>query len=291
MDRVSCTMYRITSHKLIHEHNMKEFIFIDGEPFKEKFPLRSICYGEGVFETFRWKSRLPVFWNKHIERMRKGAGVLGIPFAKIEDIREAVENAVLESKISDAYVKMCLLSKGGSIFYESPQESSLLVIVREFQPPKEPVKASVSYFRRNSKSPILGIKSLNYLENVLARREARGLGFDEAIFLNEVGKLAEGSVSNIFWLKEGILFTPSLECGLLPGVIRGVMIETAKELGIEVRQGKFDVRRLMSSQGMFLTNSLTGIVSISQINEFKLPSDSREIMRLKVATLEKLNWV
>jgi 4-amino-4-deoxychorismate lyase len=269
---------------------MKEFIFIDGERFKEKFPLRSICYGEGVFETFRWKSRLPVFWNKHVERMRNGAGVLEIPFPKMEDIRESVEKAVLESKISVAYVKICLLSKGSSIFYEIPQESSLLVIVREFQPLKEPVKAYISSFRRNSKSPILGIKSLNYLENVLARREARSLGFDEAIFVNEAGRLAEGSTSNIFWLKEGILFTPSLECGLLPGVIRGVVIEIASELGVEVREGQFDLDSLRSSQGGFFTNSLIGSVIISQIDGSKLTPGSENFKGIRTALLEKLGW-
>lgn len=270
---------------------MREYIFLDGEPFKDKFLLRSIFYGEGVFETFRWKSRLPVFWDKHIERMKRGAEVLGIPFPKVEDIRETVENAVLESKFSDAYVKICLLSDGDTVFFENPKGYSLLIIVKEYQQFKESLTACISSFRRNSISPIIRIKSLNYLENVLARREARVLGFDEAVFLNEEGKVTEASSSNVFWLKDGGLYTPSLECGLLPGVVRGVVIEIGRELGIEVKEGKFDPPSLLSSRGVFLTNSLTAITIVYQINEFTLPSDSHEVMSLKSACLEKLNWV
>jgi 4-amino-4-deoxychorismate lyase len=269
---------------------MKEFIFIDGEPFKEKIPLRSICYGEGVFESFRWKMRPPVFWDKHLERMKKGAKLLGIPFPGVGDIEWVVERAILDSQISDAYVKICLLSKGNSNFYETPTGYALLGIVREFQPPKELITACISSFSRNSSSPILRIKSLNYIENILAKREAMESGFDEAIFLNERGEITEGSVSNTFWLREGVLYTPSLECGLLPGVIRDVTIEAATEVGIQVSQGSFDPGVFIVSQGVFLTNSLMGVGSVSQINGHKLPTHDQAAGVLKSAILEKLNW-
>jgi 4-amino-4-deoxychorismate lyase len=187
-------------------------------------------------------------------------------------------------------VKICLLSQGTSIFYESPQGSSLLVVVREYKPLNEPIKAHVSSFRRNSTSPILGLKSLNYLENIFARREARGLGFDEALFFNERGEITEGSATNIFWLKEGVLFTPSLECGLLSGVVRGIVIEIAGETGIELRERCFNLDSLTSSQGGFFTNSLIGAIPISQVDEFKLRSNPQDFKRIKTALLEKLGW-
>ena len=108
---------------------MKEYIFIDGEPFKEAFPLRSLFYGEGLFETLRWKGELPIFWNKHIERMKKGAGVLGIPFPGGKAVKEGVENAILDSQIPDAYVKICLLSHGTTIFYENPEADFVSYII------------------------------------------------------------------------------------------------------------------------------------------------------------------
>jgi len=270
---------------------MKEFVFINGQVFSEGFPLRSLFYGEGVFETFRWRGTHPVLWNNHMERMKMGAKLLCIPFPQPQNTLVDIEKAVLEAKITDAYVKICLLSKGGSFFYEAPQESTLLVVVREYQTPKEPVKVHISSFRRNSSSPLSTIKSLNYLENIVARREAMGLGFDEGVFLNEAGEVAEATASNIFWLKKGVLYTPSLECGVLPGVIRALLIETARDLGIEVVEGKFSLSGLLSSQGVFLTNSLMGIASVAQIVEHKIDDGSSEALRLKTSILEKLNWL
>ena len=268
---------------------MKEYIFIDGEPFKEAFPLRSLFYGEGLFETLRWKGGFPIFWNKHIERMKKGAGVLGIPFPGDKAVKEGVENAILDSQITDAYVKICLLSHGTTVFYENPDGHSLLVIMREYKHTLEPVRAHVSSFRRSSTSPILKLKSLNYLGNVLARREARGLGFDEAIFLNDKVELTEASVSNIFWLKDGILFTPSVDCGLLPGVIRGVVIELAREMGMEVMECRHNLDTLLSSDASFITNSLIGAIAISYVNDFRL-SDSKDFERIRTALIDGLGW-
>lgn len=269
---------------------MKEFISLDGKQIEEIFPLRSLFYGEGVFETFRWKAIPPVFWDRHLLRMRRGAEVLGIPFPYAGDIEWAIEKAVLDSQVSDAYVKISLLSQGSSVFYEYPQGASILIVVRQYQPPDELIKACVSSFRRNSVSPILRVKSLNYLENILAKRNARGLGFDEAIFLNEKGEVTEGSANNIFWLKDGVLFTPSLECGLLSGVIRGVAIDIAREIGIRIEEGHFDFGNLTSSQGAFFTNSLVAAVPISQIDEFELPSNSEDFKRIKAILLERLVW-
>lgn len=268
----------------------KEFISIDGQLIEERFPLRSLFYGEGVFETFRWKAAPPVFWDRHLLRMRKGAEILGIPFPGVGDMEWTVEKAVLNSQISDAYIKICLLSKGSSAFYENPHGASILVIIRPYQPPKEFIKARTSPFRRSSTSPILRLKSLNYLENVIARRETMAQGFDEAIFLNEKGEITEGSANNIFWLKDGVLFTPSLECGLLSGVIRSVVIDIAKRVGIRVEEGHFDLDNLTSSQGAFFTNSLVGAVPISQVDEFELSSDSQDFKRIKAVLLEKLVW-
>jgi len=243
-----------------------------------------------VFETFRWRAAPPAFWDRHLLRMRNGAEVLGIPFPGVGDMERAVERAVLDSRIPDAYVKICLLSQGASAFYENPRGASILVVVRQYEPSKAFIKARASPFRRSSSSPILKLKSLNYLENIIARREAMAQGFDEAVFLNERGEITEGSASNIFWLKDGILFTPSLECGLLPGVIRGVVIDIAKGVGIRVEEGHFDLDNLMSSQCAFFTNSLVGAVPVPWIDEFEIPSDSQDFERIKAVLLERLVW-
>ena len=269
---------------------MKELILLDGKPIERNLPLRSLFYGEGAFETFRWKGRPPVFLARHFERMKEGAEVLGIPFPEVVDIERTLEKAILDSQISDAYVKICLLSGGCSVFYENSNGASILVVVRQYQFPDELIRAHVSSFRRNSTSRLLRVKSLNYLESILAKRNARGLGFDEAIFLNEKGEITEGSANNIFWLKGRVLFTPSLECGLLSGIIRGVVIDIAREIGIRIVEGCFELDSLTSSHCAFFTNSLLGAVTISEIDGFKFPSDSRNFKTIKTVLLKKLVW-
>ena len=270
---------------------MDDSILIDGQPIQGDFPSRSLFYGEGVFETFRWKSTHPVFLNKHIERMKKGAEILRIPFPGEESILDSLDRALRAFQASDAHVKICLLSRGNTIFYENPEGSSLLTIVREYQLPNEPVKARVTECRRSSSSSILRLKSLNYLENIRARREARELGFDDAIFLNERGEITEGTASNIFWFRDGVLYTPTIECGLLSGITRCVLVENAEEIGMQVMEGCFNLDSLLSSQCCFLTNSLIGVVPISQINDTTLDSDYIYFERIKASLFEKLCWV
>jgi 4-amino-4-deoxychorismate lyase len=269
---------------------MIEILHINGKPVEEAAPLRSLIYGEGLFETFRWKSRLPVYYERHVDRMREGARFLAIPFPKDEEIEDSIQKALSDASISDAYVKIGLLSKGSSVFYREPSGSSLLIVVRRYQPPKASINVNVSSYRRNSGSPILRIKSLNYLENLLAKREALSSGYDEAIFLNERNELAEGTVSNIFFISGEVVYTPSVECGLLAGIIRGVVFEIVYEFGLELREGRYSLEELKHSEGVFLTNSLIGAVAVSSIDGIDLPRDCEVFYKVERRLTGKLGW-
>jgi len=268
-----------------------EIIFLDGEPLKEKIPLRSLLYGEGVFETFRWKGSPPVYMNKHIDRMKMGSEFLAIPFPGKHSIKTAVEEAIKISKIADAYVKVCLLSSGGMKFHERPKEGHVLVVVRGYEPQKENMRAHVVQPRRTSSSPLIRVKSVNYLENVLARREAMSKGYDEAIFLNERGEVAEGSSTNIFWVEKEALYTPAADCGLLPGVTREVLISFAPGLGLEVEEGRFGLDGVLSSDAAFLTNSLIGMSALSDVDGAKIALEAKLFTRLRTALFQKMGWV
>ncbi len=268
---------------------MKEFLFLDADPL-EKFPLRALFYGEGLFETFRWKGSPPVFLGKHLERMKRGAEFLGIPFPGEARLEAAVEEAVRSSAVADAYVKLCLLSSGPLKFYERPDEGHVLALVKEYEQPKEYVRAHVSGFARLSTQPLLRIKSLNYLQNVLARREAEGMDQDEAIFLNERGEVTEGSATNIFWVKGNTLYTPAVECGLLPGITREALISLALGLRMEVKEGRHGINDVLSSDGAFLTNSLVGIAALAEIDKVGITVDKRLFTKLREPLLQRLGW-
>lgn len=269
---------------------MKEILQIDGKPLCEKVAYRSLLYGEGVFETFRWKSKLPKYFSRHVERMQNGAKSLGIPCPSGEQIKNTLLKGLLEAGISDAYVKIGLLSIGESLYYKDPVDYSILIVLREYQLPKTDIKTTVSPYRRNSSSLLLRIKSLNYLENILAKRKAMCSGFDEALFLNERGEVTEGSVSNIFFIRDDVLFTPALGCGLLEGIVRGTVLELASEIGFEFKEGRFDLRMLKASDVIFLTNSLIGAVLVKSVGDYRFSDNSRIFDKLETGLREKLGW-
>ncbi len=269
---------------------MKEFIFLDGKPLKQKLPLRSLFYGEGLFETFRWPGSPPVFLKKHIDRMKRGSEFLKIPFPAEQNMKNALDDSVNKSGVKDAYVKLCVLCAGPSKFYKLANEVQVLVMVKEYAPPNKYVRAHVVPFKRISSSPLSRIKSINYLENMLARREAERRGYGEAIFLNERGEVAEGSSTNIFWVKRGVLYTPALECGLLPGITREALISLAPELDLELKEGKFNLNEIFASQGAFFTNSLIGIAAITEIDETELTVDGALFGRLRNSLFRRLGW-
>lgn len=267
----------------------REFIFLDGEPLLTKIPMRSLLYGEGVFETFRWKGTEPVFLKKHLDRMKNGAKLLSIPMPAEKVIKNSVEKAVEKSNIADATVKVCLLSSGSMVFHEDTDKAHLMVIVKDYEKQKERMRAHIASFRRNS-SPLLRIKSTNYLENVVARREAKSMGYDECLFLNQRAQITEGSSTNIFWVKGDVMYTPSVECGLLPGITRETIITSGQELGLEVREGRFKLEDLLSSNLAFLTNSLIGMAVLAQVDSNKINFNEEIYIRIRDVLFRKLRW-
>ncbi|MEM3518933.1 MAG: aminotransferase class IV [Candidatus Hadarchaeales archaeon] len=268
---------------------MRSFVTIDGKPVDGDLPLRSLFYGEGVFETFRWKGRPPVFFGHHLKRMERGCKFLCVPFSP-KRIVWAVERTVELAGIDDARVKVCVVSLGPLRFSSRPAASRTVVLVERYRIKAGPWKCCIATTRRNSSSPLCKIKSLNYLENVVARRTAEGKGFDEAIFLNERAEVAEGTTTNIFWINDGRLFTPAIDCGALPGITRKVVMDLAKDAGVEVVEGCFKLKSLLNSQGAFLTNSIIGLVEIETIEKTQLERGGELIKGLRERLFTALGW-
>jgi branched-subunit amino acid aminotransferase/4-amino-4-deoxychorismate lyase len=120
--------------------------------------------------------------------------------------------------------------------------------------------------KRNSLSPLSRVKATNYLDNLVAYSEAAALGAEEAILLNERGFIAEGSMSNIFLVAEGMLLTPSEESGILPGITREAVLELARELGVEAAEGEIPLADLLRADEAFLTSSVREVMPITSID-------------------------
>jgi len=262
----------------------KRFILGSGEL------SRTTLYGEGLFETFRWKGRPPVHLSGHLERMRRGAEFLGIPFPGEAELTRTVHEAVEGSGMEDAYVKLCLLSRGDLHFTSCPERGEVTVVVERYREPRPEMRCSLADFRRHSSSPVLRFKTTNYLENVLARRQALRLGYDEAIFLNERGEVTEGAASNLFWVKGDKLLTPSIDCGILPGITRGLLISISPRCGFEAVEGRFSLEDLLAADAAFLTNSLIGISQLVEVSGKTVNRNLRIFHALREGLFRELGW-
>jgi len=215
-------------------------------------------YGEGFFTTMRIKQSRPLWLAAHIQRLNHSLQVFKMPGLNEEVLLELGCRWPIENHLSEGFLRIIAWQEGGQAHVNlegGPLEVS----------PQE-LKLTVSEIRRHSSEPLLHHKSLNYWNNNLVYRDALQNGFDEAIVLNEKDEITEGSRNNVFWVKGGILFTPQINCGLLPGIARKIVIELAARQSLEVQQGCFQMRDLLAAEEVFLSNSVRGIREVVTIN-------------------------
>ena len=230
---------------------------------------RGFLLGDGVFETFAATDGRVFRLAEHLERLRTGAAVLGIP-VPTDDIERAV-HAVLEANgltAGRAALRLTLshgVGPRGLLAPAAARPTLLLTAVAAAEPPVT-TTAVTATVRRNELSPAAAIKHLSYLDNVLARNEAARAGADEAIMRNTAGHVAEASAANVFAVESGGLVTPAIEEGALPGVTRQAVIEMATELGIAVRETALTVESLAGADEAFLTNSLIGVAPLIRLD-------------------------
>ncbi len=237
---------------------------------------RGFLYSDGLFETLRAENYRLFRWADHWERMQKGMGVCNLKIAeKGAVLKGMIEDTLKEHRLADAYIRVSVFRKETDSFDPGDESrSNVLIQMKKYHPyPERFYKngmrcfISKKYFR-NKASPLVYIKSLNYLENLLVRFEAREKGYDESILLNTQGYLACASVSNLFFIKGKTIFTPSIRCGILAGITRKVVFEICKKSGIRIKEGEFFPEDLKGANEIFLTNTLMGVMPVREVKGF-----------------------
>ena len=255
---------------------MSEIVYLNGSLMPRGQASISVLdygflYGFGLFETMRAYGGRVFRLDSHLSRLTRSAEILGLPLKALE-LKGAVMDTIQANKLSDARIRIAIsIGEGGMVPDPSTcNKPTVLILAGLYQPYPEPVyqkgfRAVVSSIRRNSQSPLSRLKSANYLESILAKQEARAAGVDEALCLNEKGLLAEASMSNIFLVTDGILRTPGLESGILPGITRETILELASQLGINTLEHDIRLDELFHAQEAFLTNSLIEVMPLTEI--------------------------
>jgi branched-chain amino acid aminotransferase len=255
---------------------MTEVIFLNGHlvpytkgklsPFDHGF-----LYGYGLFETMRAYNGNIFRLDRHLGRLRHSAESLGLA-SKLaaSDMAAACLETLRANALKDARLRLTISAGEGDIAPDPSTCSSptILVTAKTFVPlPPERYeqgsKAVLSSLHRDSQSPLSRLKSTCYLNNILARMEARTAGGDESIMLNERGYLAEGSISNIFLVSKEILITPSLGSGILPGITREAVLEIARALNIKAEERQVELKELIEAEEAFVTNSVLELMPLT----------------------------
>ena len=230
-------------------------ILMNGEENEEKLFLDSgFFFGRGVFETMLVKEK-PILLANHIKRLNSGLITLGVN-KKIT--QEEICAAVLKLNCSNCVLKIMV------------SEKNTIITTRQIPYKRidyeKGYSLGLSEVRRNAYSNMTYVKSFNYVENIIERGIIIDKGYNEALFLNTDGFLSEGAVSNIFFIKNGIIYTPKIKCGLLPGVVREFVIQNSSAMGFIVEEGEFTYEELLDAQGVFITNSIMGIMKVSKVD-------------------------
>jgi branched-chain amino acid aminotransferase len=254
------------------------FIFMNNTIVPESDAVVSVydhgfLYGDGIYETMRAYNGVVFMLEKHLARLARSASLTKISIPDREYITNAVCGTIEANKLSDAYIRVTVSRGKGPIGLDPDlcKEPTFVVIAQPFREYPEHlyvngVKLVIAKTRRNlveAISPM--IKSLNFLNNIFAKMEAKERGAYEAVMLNAEGVLAEGTISNIFFVKEGVLCTPATEVGVLDGITRELVISIAKRTGISVSEGSFSPSDLFSASEVFFTNTTSEIMPVSQV--------------------------
>ncbi len=223
-------------------------------------------YGKGIFTTAAVYDGAPFLWEKHWRRLTDNAARLGIDLSEYSEelVKQVLERSVAESGIVNGRARVTFFDERASSIWpvESNKNTSLHIITGELRQVPDDLRLTVSPYPVNSRSPLAGIKSCNYLEDLLAIEEARKRGFHEAVRVNERGIIASGCMANILWLKDGHLHTPSLTTGCLAGTTREFVIEN-----IDCSEVEAGIDELNSADTVFLTSAGIGVVAVSEFED------------------------
>ena len=239
---------------------------------------RGLLLGDGLFETMRVVGGRVLQWERHWERLCNGARVIGLALPwTADELYAAVGQTLRANNLREATVRLTVtrgfLPATRGLVPPADAPPTLLIQAAPFAPYpdrlyRNGMQAIMSRkVRRNEQSPLSRVKSLGYLENILARQEAAEKSADEALILNTQGNVACATAANVFLVQAGRLHTPPLGAGALPGTIRALVREDlAPSTGRVVDKTQLDESALLDSDEVFLTNALMGIMPVCAID-------------------------
>ncbi len=259
-------------------------------------------FGDSVYEVVSTRDNKPIYLDRHLTRLNNSARGLSleIPYDN-ERFSLEIDRTLQAAGNEESYIRIVVTRGVGDIDIDpsSCQTPNVIIYVTETHPyPRESYENGINValvsIKRNPKEALNpGIKTGNYLNNVLAKMEANKLGAQDALMLSPSGYLTECTTSNIFFVQGERILTPAIDCGILPGITREVVLQLARENGFPVEEGSWPVETLDKLDEVFLTGTLKKIMPVTrldgkQIGNGKPGPITQRLMRLYDATLQSL---
>jgi branched-chain amino acid aminotransferase len=263
-------------------------VYIDGEYVdggEATVPIwdHGLLYGDGIFEGMRLFSGSLFRPYDHLERLANSAKAMGLELALTADeLLDVICEVIIRSGLEDAHVRP-LVTRGFGAPGLDParcERSTLIVAAYPFPPllGSDPISVIVSSVTRKAPRSVGGhVKSLNYVDAVLAKRQANAAGAGDAVMLDHLGAVAEMTAANVFAVIGGTLVTPTLRSAL-PGVTRRTILEVAEETGIPAEVRDLWPMELYTADAMFATGSGAGIVAIDRVDGNQLPTAGNAVL-------------
>jgi branched-chain amino acid aminotransferase len=260
------------------------WIYLDDRFVKEEEAVVSVfdhgfLYGDGVYETIRSYGNRIFMLDQHLARLRRSADAIGLTLPIPEHrwpalLHEAMTRNDVGHEHADAYLRITISRGAGDIGLDPAlcPTPTVVIMTKPLHPPlpeqyRRGVNLIVAQTRRNLPGALSPqIKATNFLNNILAKREAIAAGAFDSILLNWEAHLTECTVSNLFFVRAGQLCTPALACGLLDGITRDIVLRLAREAQIPVDEGHFGIEAIHKADECFLTNTSIEVMPVTMVD-------------------------
>ena len=249
--------------------------------------------GDGVFETLKTKNGNAVLLDRHLQRLKKSADLLEISTPELDAVKIAILEVLAQSEAKNAQLgrlRVTVTSGSGELGSARGNGWTLVVVWSQAKPWPVSADVVISEVVRNERSPLSGAKTTSYAENALALHRAKKLGASEAILLNLKGNVCEGTGSNIFIVKNGVIITPPVSDGILAGITRDAVIESIPK-HLRFSQLSFTKEDLLGADEVFLTSSTRDIQPVTRVDtvEYKIGPITAELLKNFNTWMEELD--
>jgi branched-subunit amino acid aminotransferase/4-amino-4-deoxychorismate lyase len=277
---------RITSE--MHGHVILNRRLLEAGRARLHAVTSAALYGRGVFTTVAVHRGRPFLWDEHWARLLAHAERVGVE-CDLGDNEAALllSNLVEANGVGEGRARVHLLARPVRARWKAGDEgpaSDLLMLTADAWPAPESLALTVSPYRVNTCSPLVGVKTVSRLEQIMAWEEAKSRDFDEAVVCNERGEVACATTANLFWVKHGTVYTPALATGAVAGTARARVIGLASDLAVPLSEGAHTLHDMADAEEVFLTSAALGValVTVFDYHSYTVPVGS-PALRLREA--------